>query len=170
MGILKTFSKKYKKLRIFRKVNFNIVQGRNYAVKLAKYHLIASIDVGCHADRNWLRNLYLKWKESKADVVAGVFKPWIELEWDEREGYFQVPDIRKLKDDWEPSSRSILFRKEIWKIVGGYPENTYTAEDTLFNKRLEKINAKYILSKDAIVYWKMRGSLKKCILNISGMV
>lgn len=159
--ILRKYCEKFKILKCFRKFGLNIAQGRNIAIRKAKSKLIASIDGGCYADKNWLKNLVKKWKETNSDVVAGVFKPWIKNQWDEIEGYIQCPDIRKLKDGWEPSSRSVLFTKEIWEKVGGYPEDTYTAEDTMFNKKLKAVSAKYALARNAIVYWKMRGNLSR---------
>ena len=37
-----------------------------------------------------------------------------------------------------PSGRSIAFKKSAWKEVGGYPENLYTGEDTLFDLKLKE--------------------------------
>lgn len=158
---LKKLKKKISKLKCYRKPGFNIAMGRNFAIKKAKNNLIASIDGGCYADRKWLENLVKKWVETKSDIVAGVFKPWIKKSWDKIEGLLQCPNIKKLKDGWEPSARSMLFTKEIWKKVNGFPENLLTAEDTIFNKSLKKVCAKYSLAKNAIVYWEMRGSLFK---------
>lgn len=158
--IIQKLRKKYPKIiKPYKKPGFNISMGRNFAIEKAKSSLIASIDGGCYADKKWLENLVKRWIETRGDVIAGVFKPWIESYRDEIEGYIQCPDVRKLKDGWEPSSRSVLFTKEVWKKVGGYPIHLYTAEDTLFNVKLKKIGARFYLAKDAIVYWRMRKSV-----------
>jgi GT2 family glycosyltransferase len=58
------------------------------------------------------------------------------------------------------SSRSIAFKKECWKKVGGYPDLT-TGEDTQFNIKLIENGFNFYFAKDAIVYWKMRKNWKE---------
>ena len=45
--------------------------------------------------------------------------------------------------------------------MGGYPENLYTGEDTLFNSKLEQAGFTFKVANKAIVYWRMRPNLKK---------
>jgi len=71
-------------------------------------------------------------------------------------------------EEWEeetflPSGRSIAFKKSAWKAVGGYPENLYTGEDTLFDLKLKEIGKKFKLAKTAIVYWRGRNTIGKFI-------
>jgi glycosyltransferase involved in cell wall biosynthesis len=166
--LISKISRKYKGLiKPYLKNGYNIAQGRNYAIRKSRGKLVASIDGGCYADKSWLEELYREWKRSKADVVSGVFKPWIENYWDEIEGYFQCPSIKRLSKDWNPSSRSVLFTKRIWRKVDGYPEDLYTAEDTIFNKKLREIGAKYSIAKNAVVYWRMRRNLYKIFVQFS---
>jgi len=160
--ILKEYKKtKLKNLKIIVKKGANIAQGRNIAIKYAKGELIATIDGGCIADKDWLKNLVEIHKKHNADVVAGVFKPLSKNLFEFVEGELICPDISKLPDDWPPSSRSALFTKEAWERVGGYPENLYTAEDTMFNFKLKKAGFKYKVARKALVYWRMRPNMKK---------
>ena len=48
----------------------NIAQGRNTAIKNSKYDVIASTDLGCRLDKDWLKNLLNKFGE-QTDIVSG---------------------------------------------------------------------------------------------------
>ncbi|NIO20361.1 MAG: glycosyltransferase [Candidatus Aenigmarchaeota archaeon] len=159
--ILKSYKKRIKNLSIFVKNGFNIAQGRNFAIKKAKCDFIATTDGGCILERDWLKNLVETQKKTNVDVVAGVFKPYPNNLFEFCAGEMICSDIKKLPQDWPPSSRSAFFSKEAWKRAGGYPENLYTAEDTLFNFNLKKTGSKYMISRDAVVNWRMRSNFRK---------
>ena len=129
----------------------NIAHGRNVAIQHASHPLIASIDGGCVADRKWLESLLAAYKPGT--VVTGNFKP-LARNFQER---VQAVFVRPSAGD-NPSSRSVLFEKEAWKEVGGYPEHLYTGEDTLFNARLKKVR-RFVFAPEAVVHWRMRPSL-----------
>jgi len=57
------------------------------------------------------------------------------------------------------SIRSMAFKKECWKRVGKLPES-YGGDDTLFNIRLKDAGCRFYFAKRAIVYWRMRKTLK----------
>ena len=85
-------------------------------------------------------------------------------------GEMEHPEVRRMltMEEWDekaflPSGRSIAFRKRAWESVGGYPENLYTGEDTLFDLRLKERGFKFKLAKNAIVYWRGRNTIKKFI-------
>ena len=136
--ILKTYKRGISNMKIFVKNGFNISQGRNFAIQNAKHDFIATTDGGCVLEKNWLKNLIETQKRSKADVIAGVFKPYSKNLFEFCVGEMLCPDVKKLPYDWPPSSRSAFFSKEVWRRAGGYPEKLYTAEDTLFNLNLKK--------------------------------
>jgi cellulose synthase/poly-beta-1,6-N-acetylglucosamine synthase-like glycosyltransferase len=64
-------------------------------------------------------------------------------------------------DDWPPSSRSAAFTKKVWKKSGGYPEELYTAEDSIFNYRLKAIGARFKVARGAKSYWRPRANFSK---------
>ena len=158
---IKDYIPKSENIRFFVSRKANASLQKNIGIKNAKGELIATIDGGCIADKDWLKNLVEVYKKYKADVVAGVFKPLSKNLFEFVEGELICPDINKLPEDWPPSSRSALFTKKAWKAVGGYPENLYTAEDTIFNFKLKKAGFKYKIARDALVYWRMRPNMKK---------
>ncbi len=90
------------------------------------------------------------------DIVSGWYKAEIKNEFQKEIADIFCPPIEKInKKTFLPSSRSIAFKKELWKKVNGYPENTYTAEDTLFDKRIIKYSKNLVFNENAFVYWKI---------------
>jgi len=151
-------------IKLIIKKGANISQGRNIAIKNAKYDIIVSTDAGCKLDINWFKNITRPFQESKnIDVVSGWYEPDARsrLEYCIADLYFpKLNIITKNTDSFLPSSRSVAFKKSCWKKVGGYPEWLYTAEDTLFDLNLKKAGFKFYFAKDAIVYWRVRDSFK----------
>ena len=154
-AIARQFRKKLH-LRFIISRGANIAQGRNTAIRAAHGPLIASIDGGCIADQHWLRNLLAIRQRTRADVIAGTFLPLASTRFGTVAGALVCPDIRTLPEDWPPSSRSALFTKAAWKRAGDYPEELYTAEDTVFNRRLKASGARYAIARNAVVRWQQR--------------
>jgi glycosyltransferase involved in cell wall biosynthesis len=138
----------------------NIAQGRNTAIKMARHDIIASIDGGCRADSDWLRNLIEPFEEdATVDVVAGYWLPEPKTAFEECLGELIYPRMETLDEtQFLPSARSIAFRRECWQAVGGYPEWLYTGEDSLFDLRLRDAGYRFALAENAIVYWRPRAT------------
>lgn len=152
-------------IKLFIVENANIARGRNIAIKNSKYEYIACTDAGCKLDKDWLKNI-IKYFENDAsiDVVSGFYLPDTHTLFEECVAEVTYRKLNTIKNDnFLPSSRSIAFKKKVWEEVGGYPEWLYTAEDTLYDINLKKRGFKFVFAKDAIVYWRPRGSLKKLI-------
>lgn len=143
------------------KEDVNIAEGRNIAIKNTKNDLIASIDAGCKADKNWLRNLLRLFEEDPSiDVVAGFSAPDAKSKYEEVVGELLYEKVEYMNPErFLPSSRSIAFKKRCWEEVGGYPEWLYTGEDSLFDLKLKERGYKFAFAKDAIVYWRPRPTL-----------
>jgi glycosyltransferase involved in cell wall biosynthesis len=146
--ILKKYSKKYNWIRVYQLNGANISQGRNYAIQKAKNEIIVVVDAGTKYKKNWLENLT---KHFVADVGYGKTLPWVEND-------FQKILAKKMKQRFG-SSRNIIFKKSVWKKVGGYPEDLKCAEDTVFNEKIRIAGFKSQLIPNAICYWEMRSSL-----------
>lgn len=149
-------------IKLIKSQNANIAQGRNFAIKNAKCDIIAGIDGGCRLDQNWLKNIVKPFEERPTiDCVSGVYLPWCKNEFEEVASHLIFPDIGKLEaGSFQPSGRSIAFKKTIWTKVGGFPEWLPTAEDTSFDLNLRKVGASFALAKDAIVYWRVRSRMR----------
>jgi len=155
--------KKAVPIKLIVKNGANIAQGRNIAVRNAKYGIIASTDAGCRLDKGWLKNLIKPFEDDKnVDVVAGWYKPDAKTEFEKCVAELTYPKLKKIDpENFLPSSRSVAFRKQAWRKVEGYPEWLDRAEDTVFDLNLKKAGCKFCFVPDAVVYWRPRRNLNE---------
>ncbi|MDW5562373.1 MAG: glycosyltransferase [Methanomassiliicoccus sp.] len=162
--ILNSLMSENNKIRLIVQPGANIAKGRNIAIQNAANEIIAVTDGGCQLDENWLKNMLTPFENDPTiDVVSGWYIPDARNEFERCIAALTVPQVNKvlkIKDKFLPSSRSVAFKKECWKTVGGYPEWLNTAEDTLYDLNLMNSNYKFTFKKDAIVKWRMRTTLK----------
>ena len=159
--IINSYIKRGAPINLIIKTDVNIAEGRNRAIKNAKHDFIASIDAGCKADKDWLKNLLIPFEENPSiDVVAGFFLPYAGSKYEEVVGELLYPKLESMNTErFLPTSKSIAFKKRCWENVGGYPEWLFTGEDTLFDLKLKESGYKFAFAKDAIVYWRPRSTL-----------
>jgi len=140
----------------------NIARGRNIAIENSRYDIIAVTDAGCVLKEDWLSKITEPLKNPDIDVVAGAYLPLYDNEVGEILSYIIMSvNLRELDlKRFLPSSRSIAFKKSAWDRVGGYPEWLDTAEDTYFDLKMRKNGMKFMLVRDAIVYWRIKGRLR----------
>lgn len=155
--ILKT----YKQINIFKKVGNRSI-GRNYAISKAKGGIILCSDAGCILDKNWVKNITEPFRSPGVDVVAGYYKGKASTVFEKS----LVPYVLVMKDKVDPKSflpatRSMAFRKEVWKKIGGFPENFSYNEDYVFAKKIQKQGFNIFFTKDAIVYWLPRKNMRE---------
>lgn len=133
---------------------------RNEGIKRAKGDIILLSDAGCFLDRNWTKNIVRPFINPKVDVVAGYYKGLARNIFEK----CLIPYVLVMPDrvnplNFLPSSRSMAFRKLIWKKVGGFPKDYSSNEDYVFAKRLKKNNARIYFKKNAIVFWLPRRNI-----------
>lgn len=135
-----------------------IALGRNRAIAAARHDVIAATDAGCRVAPGWLDRITAPFAgPAGPDVVAGwyvadartAFERCVARVW-------LVPPEAVDPSRVLPSSRSIAFRRSAWERAGGYPEHTYTAEDTLFDLALRKAGCVVAWAPEAIVRWRMK--------------
>lgn len=148
--IIKDFAKKHKWLKPFQLKKSNISKGRNYAISKTKNEIIVGTDAGTKYEKNWLEELTMHFK---GGLGFGRTLPLIE------NGFQKV--LAKGMRQRYGSSRNIIFNKGAWKEAGGYPEDLDIAEDTVFNKRMEKIGLKTQRIPSAVGYWEMRQNIEE---------
>jgi glycosyltransferase involved in cell wall biosynthesis len=138
-------------------------RGRNLAAAVAKYEWLAFTDGGIRLAKDWLEALIAKAEEDDAtDVVYGSVEPVTETFFTECAAIAYVPPP-KPQEDVVARPRFIassLVRREAWARVKGFPENLRSAEDLLFMDRLEKAGYRAVFEPRALVYWRLRSSLK----------
>lgn len=162
--LIKEFPEKESSIKLVVAKGANISQGRNVAIRNAKYSLIAATDGGCRPDRMWLEKLIEPLEnDPSVDALKGVFKSEPRNLFEQISGFLVLPgSLKEIDEETYPmSGRSSAFRKSVWEKVGGYPEWLYTAEDSLFEEKLRKMGANIKLAKESIVYWRPRRTFWK---------
>jgi len=139
--------------------------GRNEAIRSSSNEIIACSDAGCILDENWIKNITEPFKDLKVDVVSGYYRGQAKTVFEK----CLIPYVLVMPDkvdpaNFLPATRSMAFRKSIWKKVGGFSENLSNNEDYVFANRLKKDNANISFKKNAIVYWRPRSNLKEAFI------
>jgi glycosyltransferase involved in cell wall biosynthesis len=143
-----TCSKKYSK--------GPIAKGRNIAISNTNYEAILVTDAGCILDNNWIHEMKRSFIENHADIVSGWYKANVTNNFQKDIADIFCPPLESIdKNNFLPSSRSLGFKKSLWVKVNGYPENSYTAEDTLFDLKIFSLTDRIIFNEKAFVYWEV---------------
>ncbi len=141
---------------------YNISQGRNMAINHAQGTIIAATDAGVRLDPQWLEKLCEPFESSSPpDVVAGFFEPDAQSEFETALGAATLPRVQEIDPStFNPSSRSVAFRKEAWEAVGGYPEWLDYCEDLVFDFALRDAAYQFAFAPDALAYFRPRPTLR----------
>ena len=94
-------------------------------------------------------------------VMGGFLVPVMEKEREEKKQGDKRGEGKTGEDKILPASRSIMFTKKAWEMVGGYPDEAKSGgEDLEFARRLAADpNIKMIYCPDAVVDWEPPKSL-----------
>lgn len=152
----KKFSSRFKVL--IKKGNRAV--GRNFGINRSKGDIILITDAGCELERKWIENITQPFKTSNVDVVAGYYagEPKTIFEKCLMPYVLVMPD-KVDPNNFLPATRSMAFRKNIWRKIGGFDKRFSHNEDFVFAKKLKKNKTKIVFKKNAIVYWSPRKNL-----------
>lgn len=129
-----------------------IAAARNLGIKKANYDHIIVTDAGCKLDKDFVK--YMSEALLNNKIVAGYYNAVVNSKFQEELSKVFVPNKSTfLSDTFLPSSRSVAFKKECWEAVGGYPEDSYTAEDTKFSMNLMEKYGPFFKEIRALVFW-----------------
>ena len=136
-----------------------IARGRNVAIKNCLCNIIAATDAGCVLDPNWLKEISEPFQDSNVKAVAGWYISTRMNRFQRAYEASMMPAKHLVQSfDYLPSSRSVAFRKEVWEKVGGYPEDTHTAEDTFFCLNILRAGFQFHRAPSAFVQWECPSS------------
>jgi glycosyltransferase involved in cell wall biosynthesis len=157
---IKLFQRSNKRLNIKLYIKKgNIATGRNEAIIKSSNEIILCSDAGCILDKNWIKEMVGGFN-NKNDVVAGFYKPTHKSVFEKSlSTYTSVMPDKIDAQNFLPSSRSIAFKKNAWKKVGGYPEWLDYCEDLYFARELKRKGFKFNFNHKAIVYWPQRKNI-----------
>lgn len=160
--ILKKYSKKHKWIKIYKKIGFNISQGRNYAIKKSQGSIIFTSDSSTEFEKDWIKKILDGFKEN-VDIVFGRW--YIEpSNIVEKFLVSRTPNWDKINPDkFIPSNRQVAFKRYVWEKVGGFPEHLKRADDNWFHLRAHSLGFKYYFVKNAKVSWILERNLRKMV-------
>lgn len=144
----------------------NRAVGRNEAIGQATGDIIVCSDAGCILDRNWIEKIIEPFSNSNTDVVAGYYHGKAKNSFEKCIiPYFLVMEDRVDVDNFLPATRSIAFKKSIWRKIGGFDEKYSYNEDYVFANKLKNMKAKIVFKKDAVAYWLPKENLKEALIS-----
>jgi len=149
-------------VRILVQKGANISQGRNAAIAAARGEIIASTDAGVRLSPVWLAELMKPFREQNPppDIVSGFFLPDPHSVFETAMGATILPAATEIVPErFNPSSRSVAFRKSAWEWVRGYPEWLDYCEDLIFDFRLRRAGFRFAFAPQAIACFRPRSSL-----------
>jgi glycosyltransferase involved in cell wall biosynthesis len=147
------------KIDVFKK-NGNRSIGRNYAISKTKNEIILSSDAGCILDKKWVEEIIKPFEDKKVDVVAGYYKGLGKNQFQKSLiPYVLVMKDRVNEEEFLPATRSIAFKKNIWRKVKGFDVKLSHNEDYYFAQKL-KSKARIVFAEKAIVRWIPRNNFR----------
>jgi len=162
---IKIYDSRFKKKKIIFKVivkKGNRSVGRNEAIKNTSGDIIVCSDAGNILDEDWIKNITKPFGDSQVDVVAGYYKAKTQNLFQKcLTPYVLVMPDKVHSNNFLPATRSVAFKKSIWKKVGGFDERFSHNEDYVFANKLQEKGAKIVFAKDAFVYWIPRSTYKE---------
>lgn len=153
------------KIRVIQAAGCNVARGRNLAIDVASGVIVVSTDIGCDWDPEWLAELIAplesdslieqvngSWAVKKEDLRG----PWALTEW-------ALKGDQRLEATAEShcSSRSIAYRKNVWRALGGYPEDlTLAGDDAVYDHLSLRAGVRRAGASTVRCYWHRHETLK----------
>jgi len=112
-----------------------VSRGRNVAIAAAETEWIACADAGCTYEPDWLERLVAPLAAGTARYVLGGSCLAMEdaTVWDVASAPFLGVKLSAGAVNKSCTARSMAFTRELWREIGGFPENVLLSEDTLFD-------------------------------------
>jgi len=135
----------------------NISRGRNTALAAATHEIVAVTDADCELDPGWLEAIVAP-IEAGADVAMGWYEPELATPFDRYAAAVNLPlDATEVDPaTFNPSARSVAFRRAAIDAVGGYPEWLAIGEDMWVDQRWRELGLDMRFAPEAIVRWRLR--------------
>lgn len=157
-------------LRAWALPDCNIAAGRNAAIAAAAGPIIAVVDAGVRLEDRWLEAITAPFDKgcapfeeghSPPDVVSGFFVADPHTLFERALGAVTLPRITEIDPNtFQPSSRSVAFRRDAWSRVGGYPEWLDYCEDLAFDFLLRDAGCRFVMQPEALVHFRPRPTLR----------
>jgi len=130
-----------------------IARGRNVGIAASTSEVVACADAGCSYHPDWLARLTAPIIGNPAalhgeahldahfeySVGGSYIDPKNSTVWDVASAPFFGVKLNPDAATKSCTARSMAFRKELWRRVGGFPETVFLGEDTAFDAKVRKL-------------------------------
>jgi glycosyltransferase involved in cell wall biosynthesis len=118
-----------------------ISRGRNVAIAAARSQIIACTDAGCTYPPDWLARITAPLADFTAEYALGgsCLDPADPTVWDLASAPYFGVKLSPATSSKSCTARSMAFRKELWKRIGGFSETVFFGEDTLFDLQARRL-------------------------------
>jgi glycosyltransferase involved in cell wall biosynthesis len=118
-----------------------ISRGRNVAIAVARSQIVACTDAGCTYAPDWLVRITAPLVDSTSEYALGgsCLDPADPTIWDLASAPFFGVKLSPATPSKSCTARSMAFRKDLWKRIGGFPESIFFGEDTLFDLEARRL-------------------------------
>lgn len=112
-----------------------ISRGRNVAISAARSQIIASTNAGCTYAPDWLARITAPLVNSHAEYALGgsCIDPVDPTIWDLASAPSFGVKLSPSTPTKSCTARSMAFRKNLWKRIGGFPETVFYGEGAFFD-------------------------------------
>jgi glycosyltransferase involved in cell wall biosynthesis len=145
-----------------------IARGRNVAISAASSEVVACADAGCIYRPDWLERLTAPILDGGAEYALG--GSCLDSEspslWDIASAPFFGIKLSPEEPTKSCTARSMAFRKELWKRVGGFPETVFLGEDTIFDLQARRITTPAFAER-AKAFYRPRHTLKSAFRQLA---
>jgi glycosyltransferase involved in cell wall biosynthesis len=131
-----------------------VSRGRNVAIAAAQSQIIATADAGCTYAPNWLANLTGPLVAGNARYALGgtCLDPGAHTVWDVASAPFFSIKLAPSEPTKSCTARSMAFTRELWRQIGGFPEDVLVGEDTLFDLEARRRTRPYFALEAKALY------------------
>jgi glycosyltransferase involved in cell wall biosynthesis len=138
----------------------NIARGRNVALAASTHDVIAVTDADCILEPTWLEEI-VRPIEAGADVAMGVYEPITDTFLQTCMAAVNLPlDPAEIDPaTFNPSARSVAYRRDAIEEVGGYPEWLPIGEDMWVDLRWRERGLDMRFAPAALVHWRLRAGV-----------
>jgi len=152
-------------LKLLEAPGSNISQGRNHGIRISDSPLIAVTDAGCIPARDWLQRLAAVFEEDpQVGVVSGSVVPRPANHLEECIGRCSLAFKMKVGDAaFLPTARSMAFRRSVWEMSGGFPEQLDFGEDAAFLVKALRSGVTVRFEPLAVVSWRPRSGYREVV-------
>jgi glycosyltransferase involved in cell wall biosynthesis len=149
-------------IRLLQRRGANISAGRNAAIQSASHDVIAVTDAGTVAHPDWIRHLTDTLQDDRVDVAAGFFHPVLDSRWSRCLAAATLPEVDEISaTTYQPSSRSVAFRRRWWDAGVQYPEWLDYCEDLVWDMSLRRAGARFRTNTKAVVHFSVRPTFRE---------